>query len=81
MTLISAQQAFSKYTAMKKYSEMSGIEKKGAEYSSRERPCEKCDLHTPGRFCIHLDACHYAFIRGFVKGDKYRRKLAKSKSK
>lgn len=47
------------------------IEARARKQSSMERACAKCNYRTANGACMHLDVCHAAFVRGYIKGYKY----------
>jgi hypothetical protein len=49
------------------------IKQRAAQASGNERFCGKCP-HKTGICCVHLEVCHDAFIRGYLKGAKNEKK-------
>lgn len=47
------------------------IEQQARSASGRERYCGKCKFRMPNQICSHIDVCHNAFVRGYIKGYKY----------
>ncbi len=50
------------------------VEMRAKQASGRERYCAKCQFRT-GRLCPHLEVCHAAFVRGYIRGDKDKTKI------
>ena len=50
---------------------------KTVKQSSMERACAKCNYRTANGACMHLDVCHAAFVRGYIKGYKYGKQESK----
>lgn len=44
-------------------------------YSGHERFCAKCPYKV-GLVCPHIQACHAAYIRGYMKGAKVEKDIA-----
>ena len=53
------------------------IEVRARKQSGMERACAKCNYRTANGACMHLDVCHAAFVRGYIKGYKYGKQESK----
>jgi hypothetical protein len=53
------------------------IESMARKHSSMERACAKCNYRALNGVCLHLDACHAAFVRGYIKGYKHGKKTSR----
>ena len=53
------------------------IEQRAREASGREKYCTKCRFG--GKVCDYVEICHEAFVRGFMKGHKYKQQVVKNK--
>lgn len=51
------------------------IEQRAREASGREKYCTKCRFG--GKVCDYVEICHEAFVRGFMKGHKYKQQVVK----
>lgn len=41
-------------------------------YAMRERACAKCEYNKNGSLCPFVKKCAEAYVRGFLKGRKYK---------
>lgn len=47
------------------------IASRARKQSGMERACIKCNYRAANGMCVHLDVCHAAFVRGYIKGYKH----------